>query len=302
MSSRLLRPPLVAAGAVLVALAGAAAADAAKAPVPGLPAAAPAAGKPAPPLPALAQRFPVRGWVVLSSGTLTAPNGRQTRGVANCPIGKVPIGGGVFVQSGSTLANVNSSFPTAAGWDADVNNASGFDTTFDVRVVCARRPVNYTLVANGPADLPAGTQRTINVTCPADAHPLGGGALSFSGDLFVNVNSTFPSNGGWRVDENNNSGADSTFTGFVICGRLPNWQIVSNGPFTVPTDEQFGLSALCPDGLLETGGGILSSSTSVDVNVNTSAPVSTEWDSFQNNASPFDDLATAFAVCAGKLL
>jgi hypothetical protein len=261
-------------------------------------------GKPAPPLtPNLSAGLP-RGYVVVSSGTLSAVNGSQTRGRAVCPVGDVPLGGGVFVESGSTLANVNSSFPVASGstneWVADVNNASGFDTPFDVRAVCAKQPRNYQIVEGNTVDNPSGNQNTSFATCPRGSKPLGGGAFSNSFDLKVNINSTLPEGPNWRVDENNGGTDDATVNAEVVCGRVGGYQVVQSGFMDNPPGDQTGIRASCPAPTAPIGGGIFSNSGSVGVNVNTTAPVGSGWDSFENNGTPFDQEANAFVVCAGR--
>src|SRR4051812_29828233 len=94
--------PLAAALAGLALAASAAVADPGKAPAPGAPA-APAAsvpGKPAPDLTgAVAGRAP-KGYVRVAA-SFTATTGAQTRGLASCPAGTVPFGGGVFIASTS---------------------------------------------------------------------------------------------------------------------------------------------------------------------------------------------------------
>src|SRR5689334_15109182 len=132
MHVRTVSSAAVAAGVLAVAFGGAAAADPPKT----LPAATPAA---------LATGKPPAGYKIVSSAQLLAPAAHQTRGSVTCPAGRVPLGGGVFVVSGDFRASVNSSFPTFNGWTADVNNASGADTTFNVVVVCAKQPKNYSI-------------------------------------------------------------------------------------------------------------------------------------------------------------
>src|SRR4051812_9192953 len=128
MHARGMTLALVATGACLVTFAAAAGADAGKSPAMGMPAAAAAPGKTAaaPALDAAAGLLP-RGYTIVTTAGLSAPNGTQTRGVATCPGAKVPLGGGAFVTSFSTRANINSSFPSGRSWVADINNASGAD-------------------------------------------------------------------------------------------------------------------------------------------------------------------------------
>src|SRR5690349_10727631 len=139
MNARTLAPALALAGVSLLAVVGAAAADGSKGPH----AAAPTASR------------PPKGFTVVKSGPVVAVSGQQTRGVVACPAGLVPLGGGVSIVSLSTNANVNSSFPRDNGWVADVNNASGATTTFEVRVVCVQRPTNYSVVIGNGVSNPS---------------------------------------------------------------------------------------------------------------------------------------------------
>src|SRR4029079_13386966 len=98
--------------------------------------------------PEVAAAKPPPGYVVTGSGALTAPNGVQTRGIVTCPPGTVPFGGGALISSPSTGTAINSSSPTATGWTADVNNASGGAVSFFVDVVCGNRPQRYSIVTS----------------------------------------------------------------------------------------------------------------------------------------------------------
>src|SRR4051794_17027232 len=91
---------------------------------------------------------PPRGYVVVTTPLLASASGTQQRGTVDCPRGTVPLGGGATVFSTSMRATINSSFPFGRGWAADVNNASGETTAFDVRVVCATRPTGYAVVTS----------------------------------------------------------------------------------------------------------------------------------------------------------
>jgi hypothetical protein len=302
MNARRLVPALALAGISLLAVAGAAAADGSKSPQLGAPASGAAPGKTEVTHAGanLTTKLP-RGYVVVKSGQLVAVSGQQTRGVVSCPAGLVPLGGGVSIVSLSTLANVNSSFPRDNGWIGDVNNASGAPTTFEVRVVCAQMPRNYSVVIGNGVSNPSASHVTATVGCPRGSLPLGGGGLSNAGLTFVNMSSDAPSGKGWRVDENNASGFDAVVTAFAVCGKIKGYQLVTGTTQTISAFSQGLAFADCPAPKVPIGGGVTSNSTSVAVNINTTNtedPVS-EWESFINNASGVDFTATPYAVCAG---
>jgi hypothetical protein len=302
MTGRQLFPALVLAGASLLAVASAAAADGSKSPHLGAPAGAPASGKteaPAAGAP-LATKLPP-GYTVVRSGQLVAVSGQQTRGVVTCPAGLVPLGGGVSIVSFSTLANVNSSFPRDNGWVGDVNNGSGATTTFEVRVVCALAPKNYSVVIGNGVSNQSASHVTAIAACPRGAKPLGGGGLSNAGLVFVNMGSDAPSGRGWLVRENNASGFDAIVTAFAVCGKIKGYQLVTGTTQTISAFSQGLAFADCPAPKVPIGGGVDSNTASVGVNINTTNtedPVS-EWESFINDAAGIDVAATPYAICAG---
>jgi hypothetical protein len=248
-----------------------------------------------------AGRLPIPGYVVETSQLLAAPDDTQTRGTVSCPLGKVPLGGGVVVTSGSIFANVNSSFPSATGWIADVNNATGADTTFVVVAVCAKPPRHYSIQQSNVVDNPANTQSVAVALCPAGSLPLGGGALSESTNLFVNIDTTQPFGNQWKIFENNAStpDIDTSVQAIAICGKLPGYNVQQGPAAPNPPVTQVESSASCPAGTIPTGGGMISDFSNVGVNLNSSAPNGSSWIAFENNASAFTPSAIATVVCAG---
>jgi hypothetical protein len=76
-------------------------------------------------------------WMVITGAGVTNPAGVQTQADANCPAGRVDIGGGVFSNSGSTLVNINSTFPFSSSlWRSFENNAMGAADTITPYAVC----------------------------------------------------------------------------------------------------------------------------------------------------------------------
>jgi hypothetical protein len=219
-------------------------------------------------------------------------NGFQSRALARCPKGKVPLGGGAFILSNSTRASINSSFPSGRDWVADVNNASGLDTTFTVTAICGVKPAGYA-IATASAPNPSGTQVSAQAICPAGTLPLGGGGLSSSGQTFVNLNSSIPFGNRWRADVNNGSGADADFTALAVCGTLKGYTTVTGPPETNQANTQSLAQA--------SGGGAFSDSTSIGVNINTTHPGERNgWDSFENNATALDAHVRTVVACAGS--
>ena len=233
------------------------------------------------------------------SDLVASPDMTQRRAVMNCPIGTVPLGGGVITSSTSTLVSVNSSFPTVSGWAADISNVSGADTTFAVKVFCAAKPAHYKVVRQ-QAPNPAATHTTVAATCPVGSRPLGGGAASNSGSAFVALSSTAPAGKrAWQISENNATGEDAKVSVFALCGSVQGYTVVHGPVLAIPGRSIASLGALCPVGRVTTGGGAILRSASVGAYLNLSGTVDSRgWISFVTNTSavPFD--AGSVAVCA----
>ena len=240
-----------------------------------------------------------KGYVVVSSAALTSNAGTQTHGSVVCPTGKVPLGGGVFFSSGSVLANINSSYPTATGWSADVNNASASASSFNVYVTCSKKPAHYALVSGASTTVNAGAQvSNITATCTAPAKPLGGGLFSNTTSTLANVNSSIPVTGGWRVDANNASGSPESVTTYLVCGTLKKYHEVTGTATTNAAGTQTGVTVACGTGVAVGGGGF-SSSGSTAVSLNTTYPVSGGWRTYENNNSTATASITPYAICSG---
>jgi hypothetical protein len=210
----------------------------------------------------------------------------------------VPLGGGAFVASSSTAVNLNSSFPTAVGWVADVNNESPVATSFAVLAVCARRPTGYTVVPLTVPN-PARTRATATLSCPGSTRILGGGGFS-SGGLSVNLGSTSLASNGWRVEESNATFGDAALTAFAICGKLKGYRVVIGTTVPNPPGTQTFATASCPAPSVPIGGGVQNLQALLSVNVNTTFPVGNGWNVDVNNASPAGpNTATVAVICAG---
>jgi hypothetical protein len=286
-----------------MALAGAAAADTGKSPHLAAPSNAPATGKLAAPLgaDALLGKAP-RGYVQVIGSSVTVGAGLQERAQAFCPTGKVPVGGGGVIASSDVRANVNSSLPLANGWAIDVNNASGASTTASARVICIKQPRKYQVVSVSGIANPAGSESAGIVSCPTGTAVLGGGALSQSTDLTVNLNSSFPlsAGNGWRSDVSNASTSSSSFAAFAICAKQPNgYAVLSSGDVTATPGTEAAAFVSCAGNAVPLGGGLVSFDSDLHVNVNSLRPEAHGWTSFLNNASAFGAPFDARVVCAG---
>ncbi len=139
------------------------------------------------------------------------------------------------------------------------------------------------------------------MACPAKTFVLGGGSLSNSGSVAVNINSTLPSGNGWRTDQNTNTSTATTFTVYAICGKKPKGYIATSGSsVTNPPSSQTLATATCASGSVPLSGGAFSSSGSPAVDLNSTLPSSNGWAAYEDNtAGAGTATITAYVICAG---
>ena len=206
------------------------------------------------------------------------------------------------MASTSTLASINSSFPTGKrDWAVDLNNTSGVDTTMRVYAVCVNRSARKFTVTSAGFTASANAQSSGTVNCPSGV-VVGGGVFSNSGSTAVNVNSVFPdTTTSWRADMNNATASDSVFTVWAICRDAApvGYSRQIGAEVTNPAGSQTNVPVSCPGSSVPLSGGVLSSSGSTAVNVNESVPNGQSWVNYENNASGSDAGATPYAICAG---
>lgn len=238
----------------------------------------------------------------------TAPSGADTAGSVACPKVKgastVPLSGGAAVGGTGLETNINSSWPTAKGWDVRVNNASATATTFTVYAVCAKELSGYVQEKSASVSNPAGSQNSAAFGCPSGKELLGGGGLSSSRSTLVNLSSSWPAGMTlvWNIDMDNASSASATFNVYAVCATLnvggTDYQLVQGVPVENPPGNQTAASAICPGGLSALGGGVSSTSSATDVTINSTFPVTGGWRGDENNAGGGNEFVTAFVLCA----
>lgn len=248
----------------------------------------------------LAKPKPPAGYRVVVSPDIPSPSGSDTRGIVRCPTGTVPLGGGATSASPSIRVNVSSSFPSGRTWVGDIKNGSGAATTFQVDVICAKRPTGYRVVWSPNAVNRSGSQTRAVATCPVGTKPLGGGASSIDNSVFVDMHSSRPLGRTWVVKENNAGPNDSGLNSVAVCGKVNGYSVVKSLPFTIPAAGQKGASAVCNAPTVPISGGVLSPSTSVAVNIGGTIPSGDRWDSFVTNNTGFPQTAKTVAVCATR--
>jgi hypothetical protein len=161
---------------------------------------------------------PVRNYQIVESGSFTDPAGQQVTGTAPCPAHTVVLGGGSVSNTGSTAVLINSTFPQDNGWRTDMNDNTNFDTTFNVFAICGKKPRDYSVQVGAPVTNAPSSQDLATVTCPAGQLPLGGGGVSSSGSVTVDLNSSFPDGATWRLFEDNGQPfTAASLRAFAIC-------------------------------------------------------------------------------------
>jgi hypothetical protein len=219
-------------------------------------------------------------------------------GHIECPTGTVPLGGGVFVQSNSTAANINSSAPTPTGWSGWVNNTSGETTFFQVQVICAKQPPRYSVVSSAE-NVPGQSHLEVFAECPKGSKPLGGGGFTTSQSLSVNLSSTYASGQGWRASLHNNGVTTTLLQTYAVCGKVRGYSVAVGPEVFTPPLTQTQLFVACPAPTVATGGGALTLTSNLAVNLNSTIAFNGGWETFVNSATTLQETAIPVVVCAG---
>jgi hypothetical protein len=239
-----------------------------------------------------------RGYAVVTTPFAVAPTGAQSTAHVECPLGTVPLGGGVFVQSNSTAANINSSAPTPTGWTGWVNNTSGFTTFFQVQAICARKPDLYTVVTSAE-NVPGQSHLEVFAQCPKGTKPLGGGGYTTSLSLSVNLSGSYASGQGWRSTLHNQGVTTTLLQTYAVCGRVKGYTVAVGPEQGTPGASQTRLFVACPAPTVPTGGGVLTLTSNLSVNLNSTIAFEGGWETFVNSATTLFETAIPVVVCAG---
>jgi hypothetical protein len=165
---------------------------------------------------------------------VSLPAGGFVRQTAQCPAGKVVLGGGAAVV-GAGSANfgteIQESDPGTIGggatslWLAAVSNHSGTNRTLGIFAVCANKPKGYK-VAEKTFSLPAGRFVRQTASCPAGKVVLGGGAAvvgAGSANFGTEIQESSPGTIGggatslWLAAVSNHTRSNRTLGIFAVC-------------------------------------------------------------------------------------
>lgn len=157
-----------------------------------------------------------KGYTTVESAEVPNPAGTQSRAVATCPAGTMPLGGGGFTSSSSTDTNMNGTAPNGRSWVVRQNNAGTTDATIGAIAVCGKVH-GYRVVKGKPFLVDLGLEAGSFAACPAPTVPIGGGVLSGSKSVFVNFLGSFPTGHEWDSFINNSTEGPITSTAVVVC-------------------------------------------------------------------------------------
>jgi hypothetical protein len=248
---------------------------------------------------AIAGKAP-KGYTVVTSPFQVAPTGGQSFGHVDCPAGTVPLGGGVLIESNFTAANINGSIPTPTGWSGWVNNTTGFTTFFQVQAICAKQPKGYTVVTSAE-NVPGQSHLEVFAECPKGSKPLGGGGFTSSLSTSVNLSGSYASGQGWRSILHNQGVTTTLLQTYAVCGRVKGYFVAVGPEAGTPGGSQTQLFVSCPAPLVPLGGGVLTLTSNLSVNLNSSIAFNGGWETFVNNASNRFETAIPVVVCAGTI-
>jgi len=149
----------------------------------------------------------------------SVPVGSQGPFAARCGGTSVPVGGGGFLSSSSTSANLNSSFASVASWKLIASNDTSTELKVTVDAICPDLLTDMKLVRGSYQLSPPGQQSGASATCPSGKVPLSGGVQWFgSRDVRVNIGDIFPTQqAGFGAYENNASGSSANIRVSAVC-------------------------------------------------------------------------------------
>jgi hypothetical protein len=242
------------------------------------------------------------GYVRVRTPPIAAPPGSyDVSGHADCPAGTVVWGGGAGFTGGVAGfgQSINTSAPTATGWQARYNNTGDTSVNFAVDVICAARPRRYA-VTYATVDHEPGTQATATAVCPDRTVLLSGGALSSATTTNVYLLSAFPATQhSYQAVEWNGSSTAQRLAVFAICARKPDgYTIVTHAAYDRGLDTLVA-GAACPASSSIIGGGIrvLNPNPSVTLGASLDDP-ETQWLSEVVNWTASPVVVTTYAICA----
>jgi hypothetical protein len=157
-----------------------------------------------------------KGYSVVRGPNTTNPSGSQTRAVATCPNGALPLGGGGISIDFNVFVNTHSTGPNGRTWAIKQNNAGPNTNSLNAVAVCGKMN-GYRVVKGVPFTIPAAGQKGASAVCTGRSVPMSGGVRSPSTSVAVNIGGMIPSGDRWDSFVTNNTGFPQTATPIVVC-------------------------------------------------------------------------------------
>jgi hypothetical protein len=155
------------------------------------------------------------------------------------------------------------------------------------------------------------TQASLSLSCPGDTVVYGGGISVKPHVLGANEEDSYPeSTNEWIAGVNNSSGASLSFKVYIICAdETSGYTMIQTPQTSNPANTDTALESECPNGLVNFGGGVKTSSSSLAVNLDENAadgPVENSkkvfsWIADVDNEFSGGDNATGYAICGDSL-
>jgi hypothetical protein len=193
-------------------------------------------------------------------------------------------------------------YPTLAALGACLAALAGAASAYASAPAAPARsaPAGYRILSKlFPA--PAGAESGGSVRCPKSLVPIGGSVFaSSSPDLRVNVSASFPFGPVWGGTVKNSSAVATTFSVTAICATRPQgYRVVTSAVVPNPPNTLSQATVKCPVGTMPLSGGGETSSSSTDVNMNSTFPSGRSWVLKEDNfGAATDSTIAALAVCA----
>jgi hypothetical protein len=240
-------------------------------------------------------------YTVASSKVFTANPYVQTHGDVVCPGSKVPASGGVFNVSGYSGVGVNSSYPEGQIWAVDYDNQTAYPVQFDVYAICVAPTAGRAVVSKANIVATNGQQAPGLVLCPANTKVTGGGIVSQSSGIEMNVNDSYPESNGWRVDVDNLAGVDRTFSVYAVCLPKPaGYTIRTSNVAMNYVGTVTRVSRGCAAGTVPISGGLYDSLIDTGTQLVDTFPNNTHgWTADEVNIGEVGGLVTGYVICAG---
>ncbi|MFZ0664722.1 MAG: hypothetical protein WAM97_03140 [Acidimicrobiales bacterium] len=156
-----------------------------------------------------------------------------------------------------------------------------------------------------------GAQAALSVSCPSGTVVYGGGVALKPHVRGADVQDSYPaSTTAWTGGVNNDSGSAATFNVYAICAdEAPGYTMVQTPQTSNPAGKDTLVQSDCPNGTVDFGGGVMTTSSSLSVNLDedmADGPVQNSrkvfsWIADIDNESSGGNTAVGYSICGNDL-